>query len=507
MNLSLSLKNNALNHPNNLSYYFQNEQVTYQELDEKVDRFAHNLAAKGIDKGDIVALILGNSPSFVIAYYGVMRAGAVVVPINPTFSSRELSYILTSSKSKMVVAHSALHPLLSGLKEGLTDLESIIYAEPVESELSIDMLLGEMNTPDELPDVDEDDVAVILFTSGTTGNPKGAMLTHKNLSSNAAACCELFEMMQEDRIITVLPLFHVFCMTVCMNASIACGASMILIPKFSPIDVINTIRETKATIFAGVPTMYNYMMQLPDASAADFASIRQTVSGGAPMPVSLLEKFGERFQVEIREGYGLSEASPVTTFNPRHKRKPGSIGTDISGVINKVVDSEGVEVPRGEIGELVVKGPNVMKGYLGKPEETSLAIKDGWLYTGDLATMDEEGYFYIVDRKKDMIIVGGYNVYPREVEEILYQHPSIVEAAVIGVPDELLGEVVKAYVVKKEEALSVEEVRQFLQDKLVKYKIPRLVEFLNELPKNSSGKILRKSLRGAQFETEEKAAN
>ncbi|TCZ77102.1 long-chain fatty acid--CoA ligase [Paenibacillus albiflavus] len=496
MNLSERLRSNAQHYPNSLSYDYLGEQVTYQELDDRVNRFTYQLAAKGIGKGDVVALLLGNNPYFVTAYYGVIRAGAIVVPINPTFTSRELSYILTTSKCKLIIAHSALQPVLNGLRSQLAELQSIIYAEPVENELNMELLMEEVDEQLSLPELDEEDVAVILFTSGTTGNPKGAMLTHRNLYSNAVACCELFEMTRDDRIIAVLPLFHVFCMTVCMNAPIICGSSMVIMPKFSPVDVVNTIRDTRATLFAGVPTMYNYIMQLPNVSAADFSSLRLAVSGGAPIPVSLLENFSERFQVQIQEGYGLSEASPVTAFNPiRGKRKPGSVGLNIPSVMNMVVDSEGLEVPRGEIGELIVKGPNVMKGYLGMPEETSLTIKDDWLYTGDLATMDEEGYIYIVDRKKDLILVGGYNVYPREVEEVLYQHPAIIEAAVIGVPDEQLGEAVKAYIVRKDAALMDEEIRAFLQDKLVKYKIPKYIEYIAELPKNSSGKILRKSLR------------
>jgi long-chain acyl-CoA synthetase len=287
----------------------------------------------------------------------------------------------------------------------------------------------------------------------------------------------------------------VFCMTVCMNGPIASGATLLIVPKFSPADVVSVIREEKATIFAGVPTMYNFMLQLPTTAADDFTSIRVCISGGAAIPVALLHKFEEKYSVIILEGYGLSEASPVTAFNPlRGTRKAGSIGINIPGVINKVVGEDGQEVPYGEIGELIVQGPNVMKGYLGLPEATSQALRDGWLYTGDMATMDEEGYISIVDRKKDMIIVGGYNVYPREVEEVLYKHPGIMEAAVIGVPNVEYGEAVKAYVVKNDQ-LTSEEVIQYCKENLAKYKVPTQVEFLDELPKNTTGKILRRALR------------
>jgi long-chain acyl-CoA synthetase len=347
----------------------------------------------------------------------------------------------------------------------------------------------------EAPEIKQDDLAVILYTSGTTGDPKGAMLTHLNLGSNADACTQLFELTHEDRIITALPIFHVFCMTVCMNAAITSGATMLLLPKFSPSEVIKTIREEKATLFVGVPTMYNFLLQIPNATEKDFQTIRGCISGGAPMPVALLYKFEKRYQVKIMEGYGLSEASPVTAFNPMNGiRKPGSIGVDIPYVTNKVVDPNGLEVPRGEVGELIVKGPNVMKGYLGMPEMTQMTLRDGWLYTGDMARMDEEGYLYIVDRKKDMILVGGYNVYPREVEEEIYQHSAIVEAAVIGVPDEAYGEVVKAFVVSKVPELTEEDIIQFCEGKLAKYKIPRSVIFVDELPKNTTGKILRRAL-------------
>lgn len=496
VNLSRSLKHNALHFPQNLAYLFQNEEVTYKELDQMVDRFADNLAANGIGKGDFIALLLGNSPQFVIAYYGILRTGAVVVPINPSFTAREISYILSSSRAKGVIAQSALKSVLDSLKIELKDLQLTIYEKPIEGENCIELFLRDIEPVHLHEQLDEENLAVILYTSGTTGNPKGAMLTHRNIASNAVACNALFDMTPADRVITVLPMFHVFCMTVCMNAAVACGASMLIVPKFSPIEVVKTIRDQKATFFAGVPTMYNYMLQLQEFTQEDFASIRICIAGGAPLPVALLNQFKERYGIAICEGYGLSEASPVTAFNPyKGLMKAGSIGINIPGVENKIVDANRMEVPRGQIGEIVVSGPNVMKGYLGMPDATNTTIIDGWLYTGDMATMDEEGYIYIVDRKKDIILVGGYSVYPREVEEVLYQHPSIYETAVVGIADEQLGEVVKAFIVKKDPSLTESEVRSFLQDKLVKYKNPKYVEFLSELPKNSSGKIMRRSLR------------
>lgn len=300
----------------------------------------------------------------------------------------------------------------------------------------------------------------------------------------------------EDRVITALPVFHVFALTVVVNAPLLNAATLLIVPRFSPKDVFEIAREHKATVFAGVPTMYNFLYQFPNGNPEDFSSIRLAISGGSSLPVALLHNFEDKFNVNISEGYGLSEASPVTSFNPLDReRKPGSIGTNIVNVENKVFNQLGEELPVGEVGELVVKGPNVMKGYYKMPEETAVTIRDGWLYTGDLAKMDEEGYFYIVDRKKDMIIVGGYNVYPREVEEVLYAHPGIVEAAVIGLPDLNFGEEVFAYVVLKDPNLTTEDIYEYCQEKLVKYKIPKQIEIIEELPKNTTGKILRRSLK------------
>ncbi|WP_216828727.1 o-succinylbenzoate--CoA ligase [Alkalihalobacterium elongatum] len=501
MNLYSNLSNASKLYPEKDAYIFLNESTTFRELHQKVNQFAHSLSQQGIEKGDTIALLLGNSPEFVIAYYGTLSAGATVVPVNPTFTAREIEYILSNSKAKGVIADASLHTTLSEVQQNVTSLAFTVYSKPVEGELAFDSFINHTIEKFDGPVVEEDDVAVILYTSGTTGSPKGVMLTHKNLQSNAEAVRELFEMTAEDRVVTVLPIFHVFCMTVCFNASILTGATMLLLPKFSPQEVVETIAKEKATIFAGVPTMYNFLLQIP-TTKEQFSSLRICMSGGASLPVAIINKFKEHTGIQIQEGYGLSEAAPVTAFNPIHGVcKPGSIGVNIPFVENKVVDPDGVEVPRGEVGELIVKGPNVMKGYLGMPEQTARTIKDGWLYTGDMATMDEEGYIYIVDRKKDMIIVGGYNVYPREIEEVLYDHVDIVEVAVVGVPDESYGEAVKAFVVSKNPVLTENDLKEYLTDKLVKYKRPQSIEFLSELPKNTTGKILRKNLRNLEEST------
>ncbi|MGD8192174.1 long-chain-fatty-acid--CoA ligase [Brevibacillus ginsengisoli] len=496
-NLNENLKRSATMYPDRDAIIYNQEKITYAQLNHHVDKLAAGLISRGIRKGDRVALVLGNSLEFVSAYYGILRTGAVVVPINPIFSAREIEYILSNCEAQAVVALGALEQVIAPMQERLPHVQFVVYTGEVEGPTSFASLLeashGETTS---MPDTTPDDLAVILYTSGTTGNPKGAMLTHQNMASNAEALHPLFQLTKEDRVVAVLPIFHVFCMTVCLNSPIALGAAVIIIPKFSPAHVLEIIREEKATLFAGVPTMYNFLLQYPEGRAQDFESIRLCVSGGSSMPVELLYRFEEKYQTIVLEGYGLSEAAPVTTFNPLGgTRKSGSVGVEIAGVSNKIVDDEGNEVPRGEVGELAVKGPNVMKGYLGMPEATAQVLKNGWLFTGDMAMMDDEGYVYIVDRKKDLILVGGYNVYPREVEEVLYQHPSVIEVAVIGVPDQEYGEAVKAFVARKSEETTSEELIQFCEEKMAKYKVPRMIEFVSDLPKNTTGKILRKALR------------
>jgi long-chain acyl-CoA synthetase len=344
--------------------------------------------------------------------------------------------------------------------------------------------------------VDENEVAIILYTSGTTGKPKGAMLTHKNIYSNATDVGSYLRMNEDDTVITALPMFHVFCLTVVLNAPLLRGATLLIVPRFSPKTIFELSKTYQPTVFAGVPTMYNFLFQYPKGNPEDLSSLRLCISGGASLPVALLKNFEKKFSVMISEGYGLSEASPVTCFNPLDRpRKPGSIGTSIMNLENKVVNEMGEEVPVGQVGELIVRGPNVMKGYYKMEEETAATIRDGWLYTGDLARMDEEGYFYIVDRKKELIIVGGYNVYPREIEEVLYEHPGIMEAAVIGVPHPELGEAVNSYVVKNDPSLTEQDVLEYCKEHLAKYKLPASIEFLDELPKNTTGKILRRALK------------
>lgn len=511
MNLVTSLQSQAQQQPNKIAYHFMGKDTSYGELEHAVGKFAQALTTLGVKKGDHVALLLGNTPHFIVSLYASMRIGATVIPVNPIYTPSEISYIVNNGDVKVVIALDLLVPLVTEGEKLFPKVEHYIICETqddvmervellptmVHAKTSLfQALLHAAHEVAPITPVKIDDTAVILYTSGTTGVPKGAMLTHGNLYSNARDIGTYLQYTADDKVIATLPVFHVFALTVVVNAPLISGATIILVPKFSPKEVFHLVKEQQATVFAGVPTMFNFLYQLPNSDVADFATIRLAISGGASMPVSLLHNFENKFNVRISEGYGLSEASPVTCFNPLiRERKAGSIGMSINNVENKVVNEYGEEVPVGEVGELIVRGPNVMKGYYKMPEDSAFALRDGWLYTGDLARMDEEGYFYIVDRKKDMIIVGGYNVYPREVEEVFYAHPEVIEAAVVGFPDPDFGEAVHAYVVVKDEAVTEEVLMAYCKEHLAKYRVPKEIEIIDELPKNTTGKILRRSLK------------
>ncbi len=499
--LNANLKHTASKLPESVAYTFAGRDVTYAQFDRLVSNVSGALYDLGLRQGDGLAILLPNSDAFLLAYHSAFRLGMYCVPMNPLYTPNEILYMLKDSGAKAVVAPAqfaemagALNAMLPGLTliavgaekvpQGILQFEDFIQHDSIEN-VSYQ------------PHLSLDDTAVILYTSGTTGTPKGAMLTHQNLSSNAYTAGEFLGYSENDRVVTVLPIFHVFSLTVCLNTSVYKGAHMIILPRFSPLEVLSVIQDKKATIFAGVPTMYNFMMQAAGDTPYDLHSLRYCISGGAAMPVAVMEAFEKRFDVQILEGYGLSEASPVTAFTPvdGRPRKVGSIGISVPLVEQKVFDENDREVPVGEVGELVVRGPNVMKGYLNRPQESEAALRNGWLHTGDMAKMDEDGYFYIVDRKKDMILVGGYNVYPREVEEALFRIDGIVEVAVIGAPDDEYGEAVVAFIVRKDERLSEEAIREYCKENLAKYKQPSRYLFVSELPKNMTGKVLRRELR------------
>ncbi len=466
-------------------------ELSYSRLDDLSARLATLLREKGLEQGDRVGVMLPNVPQFPIVYYGVLRAGGIVVPMNVLLKRREIAFYLEDSGSKLLLAW---HGFAEEAREGAADAgAALIEVEPTSF---AEALQGLEPTPG-VADTADDDTAVILYTSGTTGKPKGAELTHANLLRNAEVSsrttCEIGE---GDVVLGALPLFHSFGQTVAMNASLRVGACLTLVPKFDPGEALATIERDRVTHFYGVPTMYGALLHHPEREGFDTSTLRTCITGGASMPVEVLRGFEETFGAIVLEGYGLSETSPVASSNhPDRERKPGSIGTPIEGVEMQVVDEADNPMPQGEVGEIVIRGHNVMKGYWQRPDATEEAMRNGWFHSGDMARVDEDGYFYIVDRKKDLIIRGGYNVYPREVEEVLYEHPKIREAAVVGVPHDEWGEEIGAAVVLHEgEELSAEEVSAYVKERIAAYKYPRVVWFLDDLPKGPTGKILKREI-------------
>jgi long-chain acyl-CoA synthetase len=491
LNLASIVTESSAQLPDDIAVRLGETELSYAELDERSARLATLLAAKGIVPGDRVGVMLPNVPEFPVAYYGVLRAGAVVVPMNVLLKRREIAFYLSDSGAKLLLAwHGFAGEARTGAEEAGAEL---IEVEPD----SFAALLAEHEPTAALAATDSEDTAVILYTSGTTGKPKGAELTHSNLHRNADVTSRtMCAVGSGDVVFGGLPLFHSFGQTVSMNASLMIGATLTLVPKFDPALALETIERDKVTHFYGVPTMYGALLHHPDRESYDTSSLRTCITGGASMPVEVLHGFEDAFGAIVLEGYGLSETSPVACSNhPDRERKAGSIGTPLEGVEMRVVGEDDKEVAQGEVGEIVIRGHNIMKGYWQRPDATGEAMRGGWFHSGDMARTDEDGYFFIVDRKKDLIIRGGYNVFPREVEEVLYEHPKIREAAVVGIPHEQLGEEVGAAVVLHDgEELSAEEVSAFVKENLAAYKYPRTVWFLDELPKGPTGKILKREI-------------
>jgi long-chain acyl-CoA synthetase len=502
------LQETASRYPAQPALSFYQKKVNYEELYSLALKFTSALQQNQVQKGDRVAIMLPNCPQYVISYYGILGAGAIVTQVNPMSVERELEYIFNDSGAETLIVLDSLYARVKSVQTQ-TKLKKIIVVSLVPK--------GEIYSPDRsfeefllegngntLP-IDfepEHDVAILQYTGGTTGRSKGAMLTHRNILANVIQSYEFFKhelKFGKERVLTVIPLFHVFGMTSCMNLSIYIAAESIMLPRFDLEEVLNTIKHEQPTTFPGVPTMYVAITNHPSAEEYGISSIETCNSGSAPMPVELLRSFERKTGSKILEGYGLSEASPTTHCNPPFaKRKPGSVGIGMPSTEYKIVDvATGTqEIPVEQLGEVIIKGPQVMKGYWNMPEETAQTLRDGWLYTGDIAMVDEDGYLYIVDRKKDLIIASGYNIYPRDIEEVLYEHPSVQEAVVIGVPDPYRGEDVKAIIVFKTGCTNTEEeIIQYCRKNLAAYKVPRHVEFREQLPKTSVGKILRRALR------------
>jgi long-chain acyl-CoA synthetase len=518
----------AARFPEHTALSFLGGTVSYRELLAQVNAFAAALAALGVKKGDRVAIHLPNCPQFAVAFYGTLKTGAAVVPCNPLYVEREMESQLNNSGAEVIVTLTRFYPMVEKIR-AKTRLRHIIATNIKEyfpgklkflftlfkekkdghrAELARDgkthqyseLLKKYAGKPSPQAVIDpENDLAILMYTGGTTGVPKGAMLTHRNLLANACQTAGWLTKMKEggEIILTVLPLFHSYGLTTCLNLGLMAGAKLIMLPQFILKDVLQTIHTQKPTLFPGVPAMYVAINNYPEISKYDLRSITACISGAAALPVEVQTRFEALTGGRLLEGYGLSEASPVTHAGPIFgNRRAGSIGLPYPNTLAKIVDIEtGEDLPPGEVGELAVCGPQVMKGYWNNPEETAVMLRGQWLHTGDIARMDEDGYFYIVDRKKDMIISGGYNIYPREVEEVLYTHPKVKEAAVASIPDAYRGEAVKAYCVLKEgETATPEEIIEFCRGKMAKYKLPAKVEFRETLPKTMIGKILRRVL-------------
>ena len=528
----IQLEKTALAFPRVVATDFMGARLTYRQLAEQVNRFASSLSDLGLEPGDRIAIMLPNCPQIIIAYYAALSIGAVVVMTNPMYVEREMAHQFVDAEVKVLVGLDHFMPriekvwketpveqlIITSIRDYLSFPLNLLYPMKARKQkLNLQVPYGEFvhsfkrmvrNNPANppRPEVAMDEVALLQYTGGTTGIAKGAMLTHRNLMTNVIqlmAWCPLKR--GQERILCVAPFFHVLGMTVLMNFSVCMSASMILLPRFEINNLLKTTVKARPTIAVLVPTIFTAMVNHPDISRLDISSINYCFSGSAPLPIEIMNQFEEITGGIIFEAYGLTEASPVTHANPIiGKRKPGSIGIALSSTDAKIMDLESGtrELPVGEPGELVVKGPQVMKGYWNMEEETAETLRDGWLYTGDIAYMDADGYVFIVDRKRDMIIAGGYNVYPREIDEVLYEHPKIADAVSIGVPDAYRGETVKVFVVvKPEETLTEEEVMAHCKEKLAAYKVPRIVEFRKELPKSMVGKVLRKELRAEESRT------
>jgi long-chain acyl-CoA synthetase len=511
------LQRTAEKYPDKVAIAYSEREITYAQLDLLSNMFANALASLGVEKSDQVALFLPNIPQFVIAYFGVLKAGAVVTAISPLHREREVEYQLNDSGAEIIIALDSLYSIVEKVREK-TKLKKVIVtgldeygsenSNPVDipNSLSFKQLTEKATqNPPEVQFDPTEDLAALQYTGGTTGTAKGAMLTHTNLVSNALAFAAWIKGAEtKETFLTALPLFHIYGMTTSMTVPISLAAKMVLMPKFDPAKALETIQKHKVTVFCGVPTMYAILLANPELGRYDLTSIRVCISGASSLPPQVQKKFMQITGGFLAEGYGLTEASPVTHCTPVDKTmktvKVGSIGLPLPDTQAQIVDLDTGEksLAQGETGELAVKGPQVMKGYWQKPDETALVLRDGWLLTGDIARMDQDGYFYITDRKKDLIKYKDYSVYPREIEDVLYEHPAVKLCAVVGKADSAVGEVPKAYIVLKDGAVvSAKEIAAFVNDKVAPYKAIREVEFRKELPISGAGKVLRRELRRA----------
>jgi long-chain acyl-CoA synthetase len=503
LNLAIMLRESAEAHANKPVALYDGGQLSYAALDALSDRFAAGLRATGLEEGDRVGLQLPNIPQFLIAYFGVLKAGCIAVPLNVLLKWSELAYCLSDAQAHTLVAWAGVaDEAARGASEAAVS-NLYIASTPGIPESQVgrpfqELLAGEPDVPP-MAQTDPGDTAVIVYTSGTTGVPKGAELTHFQLLMNADTPGRVFGIRDDDVVMVALPLFHVFGLSSQLNVCVRFGATMSLVPRFDPVKALEVIQRDRVTIFEGVPTMYVALLRGPDIAAYDVSTLRIGISGGAPMPAEVLDAFEERFGIVILEGYGLTETAATTTFNvSADDRKIYSVGKPIWGVEVQIWDDANRPLPAGSenVGEIVIRGVNTMRGYFRKPKETAEAFTDGWFHSGDLGYRDEDGFYFVVDRKKDLIIRAGYNVYPREVEEVLYTHPAVANAAVIGVPDDRVGEEIKAVVQPRAGAVASEEdIIEYVKERIAAYKYPRVVEFRDELPIGPTGKVVKKELK------------
>jgi len=493
LNLGVILRESASNRPDHIALRLNDRTMTYAEVDREARVIATGLRELGIAPGQTIAVLIPNVPEFTTTYFAILYAGCTVVPINVLLSAPEITYHLEDSEAKLLIAH----PFFAeSARAGASAAGVPVVWTNGEGDDTLEAMAAHPPLTDLHPTLPTD-TAVVLYTSGTTGKPKGAELTHSNLFLNCSVVVpRLMPVQSELVMIATLPLFHSFGQTAVQNVSIAAGGTITMLPRFTPEDALKIMERDGVTVFAGVPTMYFALLHHEFEREYDLSALEHCMSGGAPMPVEVMKAFEEKYPVKILEGYGLSETSPVASFNMASRpRKPGTIGYPVWGTEMRIVDEQDRTVADGEPGEVCMRGHHIMKGYLKQPEATKEALRGGWFHSGDIGTRSPEGYFTIVDRKKDMILRGGFNVYPREVEEVLYTHEAIVEVAVIGVPDEEKGEEIKAFIALAPGAqLSAEDVVAFCKERLAAYKYPRIVEFRDSLPKGSTGKILKREL-------------
>lgn len=512
MTLFEQLAVTTANNPAAPALRYREQIMTYGELLALVEGFAGGLATLHLSAHPRVALLLPNCPAFVISYLGASRAGATLVPMNVLYRPDEARYILADAGVEVLVTAEPFRPLVQALRPHLPGLKHVVMVAEgavADDEMDFRHCCAQVSARKVI--VADRDVAVILYTSGTTGRPKGAMLTHRNLLANAASCARVLPVGPTDCFLSALPLFHAFAAMVFLVLPVTVGARIQLMERFLPTHTLALLQESGATLFGGVPSMFGLMLQLPKPARPDLSALRICISGGAPLPPEVWAAFEEAYDVKMIEGYGLTEASPVVAVNPPYGiRKKGSIGLPVPGVEIKIIDEQGHTVSPGASGELIIRGDNVMKGYLNKPTETRQVLRKGWLYTGDLAHTDPDGYLFIAGRKKELIIVGGLNVYPGEVERVLVEHPAVLEAAAFGVPDAARGEAVWAAVVLRPETqATAKELQAICREKLASFKVPRGIDIRAELPRNSLGKIMRHVLHAehvAQTDQEQAAS-